>query len=100
MGNNQEQIAEQISSLHERLNDLEGILRQLSDKVDEPPLPLSYLSVIQAGEYLGISKSSVYRLIESGAIPYTNVGKRNLRLRIEDLDKYLHKRKVVKKSIL
>lgn len=100
MGNSNELIAAQISVLQEKLNDMEGILRQLSTKIDEPPLPVSYLSVIQAGEYLGISKSSVYRLIESGAIPYTSVGKRNLRLKIEDLDKYLHKRKVVKKSIL
>ena len=46
------------------------------------------LSVEDAAAYLSVSKPTIYRLVRSGAVPHTRVGKM-LRLRVADLEAYL-----------
>ena len=50
------------------------------------------LSVEEVGTYLGTSRPTVYRLMDSGALPSIHIGRRRLVLR-EDLDKFLQERK-------
>ncbi len=49
----------------------------------------TFLTVLQAAAYLGISKRTLYRLIEDGRIGYLKVSERGLRLRPEHLEHYL-----------
>ena len=44
----------------------------------------------QVAEYLQLSKSKIYALIQKGAIPHVRVG-RNVRIRQSDLDAWLEK---------
>jgi len=50
------------------------------------------LSVDEVGEFLGISRSGVYRLVRSGEVPSYRVGER-LRFRQEEIDTYVDQRK-------
>ena len=49
-------------------------------------------SVEEAGNYLGTSRPTVYRLMDSGDLPSIHIGRRRLVLR-EDLDKFIRDRK-------
>lgn len=46
------------------------------------------MTVEDAADILGVSKMTVYRLIESGDIPHLRVG-RSYRIRGDDFDRYL-----------
>lgn len=60
-----------------------------SDATNEEPDDLETLSIAQAQEKLGVSRSTVYMLLNSGALAWTQVGKRRRILRSE-LFGYLH----------
>lgn len=49
-------------------------------------------SVEEAGIYLGTSRPTVYRLMDSGGLPSIHIGRRRLVLK-EDLDKFIQDRK-------
>jgi excisionase family DNA binding protein len=53
----------------------------------ETPRPL--LSIEEAAAYLGISRSSLYRLIDSGAIASVRVLKRKQRVERTELDRFI-----------
>lgn len=62
-----------------------------------PPMPLAkdkepqeWLNPTQAAEYLGISRQSLYKLMDKGALPFQSVkGIQKRRLRKADLDQLL-----------
>lgn len=52
------------------------------------------LSVNDTAEYLGITRSSVYRMINAGDLPVVHVGSRTL-LDRHDLDAFIERNKAV-----
>jgi excisionase family DNA binding protein len=54
-------------------------------------LPTAVLDVREAAAYLAVEAVTVYRLVRSGELPHTRVG-RSVRFRVEDLDRYLAER--------
>lgn len=46
----------------------------------------TYLSLIEAADYLGITPAGVRKFIASGQLPAYRLGKRPIRIRLEDLD--------------
>lgn len=46
------------------------------------------LSVIEAAEYLGLSKITIYKLVSEQKIPVVKLGARDL-FRVDDLDKWV-----------
>lgn len=64
------------------------------------PVRLLY-SVVEAGELLNISKSSVYDLIETGDLPKVMVGKtgKTIRIAATDLQAYIDNQRVVKTEV-
>ncbi len=53
--------------------------------------PTAVLDSHEAAAYLAVSEASLYRLVRSGEVPHTRVGK-SLRFRIAELDAYLEAR--------
>lgn len=53
--------------------------------------PTAVLDVREAAAYLAVEPLTVYRLVRSGELPHTRVG-RLLRFRLEELDRYLEER--------
>jgi excisionase family DNA binding protein len=47
-----------------------------------------FVTVAEVAEQLRVSNMTVYRLIQSGQLPSTRVG-RSYRIRVEDVDRYL-----------
>jgi excisionase family DNA binding protein len=75
----------------EKLNDKLDKLNELLEKkfYQNNPSPEQYLlSVDEAYEYLGISRSSLYHLIRSGSITFRRIGGRK-KFNVKDLDNYL-----------
>lgn len=54
-----------------------------------------WLSVVEAAEYLGISKETIYRLIESDNIPKFRIGKL-WKFKTTDLDQWIESGKASK----
>lgn len=48
-----------------------------------------YLTSKEIAEILGISKAYVYKLLSSGIIPIVRIGKKSIRVKQEDFDKYI-----------
>jgi len=53
--------------------------------------PTAVLDVHEAAAYLAVTPGTVYRLVRSGELPHTRVG-RSVRFRVADLDRYLQER--------
>jgi excisionase family DNA binding protein len=53
------------------------MIMAIGQLLDTDPLPLT-LSVEQAGEFLGISRSAAYRAVSSGELPSVRIGRRLL----------------------
>ena len=53
---------------------------------------MSYLSIQEAAEHLGVEYKTVYRLVKQGEIPAGKIG-RVFRIRREDLDAYFERQK-------
>jgi putative molybdopterin biosynthesis protein len=47
------------------------------------------LTVEEAAEWLSISKPTIWRIIRRGEIPVVRIGQRTIRLRLEDLEKFI-----------
>jgi excisionase family DNA binding protein len=60
-----------------RMSLKEGMIMAVDHLLDADPLPLT-LSVEQAGEFLGISRSAAYRAVSSGELPSVRIGRRLL----------------------
>ncbi len=55
-------------------------------RIDHLP---DYMRVPQAAEFLGISVSTLYRLVEAGRIGYVRVTERNIRISREQVATFL-----------
>lgn len=60
-------------------------------KFERYGMPTAVLDAVEAAAYLAVTKDQVYRLVRSGELPHTRVGK-SIRFRVEDLDAYLEER--------
>lgn len=56
-----------------------------------PPAPPAVMTIDDLAEYLQVSKSSLYKLVQSGQIPGQKVGK-HWRFRRDTIDRWLDKR--------
>jgi len=54
----------------------------------------TYLSTEEATEYLGISKSLLYRLTSHSLIKHIKISRKLLRFKLNDLDEFMEKYKV------
>lgn len=61
-------------------------------------LPKRYLNVDEVALYIGVPKSTVYRLVEARNIPFNRVGKATLRFDIKAIDKWMERRLVPARS--
>ena len=50
-----------------------------------------YVSIGQAAEAMSVSTKTIRRRINDGAIPAYRFGRRNLRIRVEDLEAVTHR---------
>jgi excisionase family DNA binding protein len=48
-----------------------------------------YLSEKQTAEYMGVSPSTIRRMVSDGVIPITRIGKRRIVISLERLEKWL-----------
>lgn len=72
----------------ERLVRLERKVRDLTKDKSTTEKEIKFLDISRACAYLGISRTSLYTLMRTGALPYTMVGKQR-RLIMTDLTRYL-----------
>jgi excisionase family DNA binding protein len=77
------------------LFDLAVRIKQLEDRLDRlanqpPPLPKppKYVDVATASQILGLSRSSLYNLMQAGKLSFVQVG-RQRRVLAADIEKYL-----------
>lgn len=56
----------------------------------QPRLPV-YVSIGEAAEALAVSTKTIRRRISTGEIPAYRFGRRNLRIRVEDLESATHR---------
>jgi excisionase family DNA binding protein len=47
------------------------------------------MSIRESSEYLGLSPDSIGRLVKSGTIPASRLGERVVRIKREDLDRFV-----------
>lgn len=52
------------------------------------------LNNTEAANFLGVSPHSLRRFVALGLIPFTKIGKRLVRFRLEDLEAYLNRQTV------
>ncbi len=57
-------------------------------------VPPEWLTVEQVAEWLQVSTKTIRRYIEDGSLPAVNLGGRAIRIRRQDLDAWLEKRRV------
>lgn len=72
----------------DRLVRLERKVRDLTKEKWTAEKEIRFLDISGACAYLGISRTSLYTLMRTGALPFTLVGKQR-RLIMADLTKYL-----------
>jgi excisionase family DNA binding protein len=80
--------------------DSEHILEKLERLIASPPTKPPLLTTSQAAAYLGISKSTLYKLCSEHAIPYHKPGGKLNYFAVEDLDAYLLRNRVSSQSEL
>jgi len=82
-----EQLPSAVSELLEKLDVIEGLLRNQSSQ--EPLTPLcQFLTVREAAKYLNLAVPTVYSLVNRGELPYMKRSKRLYFLR-EELIEYI-----------
>ncbi len=57
-------------------------------------LPPEWLTVEQVADWLHVSTKTIRRYIEDGSLPAVNLGGRAIRIRRQDLEAWLEKRRV------
>jgi len=57
-------------------------------------MPSRCVSPTQVAELLGVSRSSVLRLLRSGALPCVRVGPRTLRVSVNELERFVAARMI------
>ena len=78
----------------ERLNAIENLLRNL--KKDDPIVssPVSEIfNINQAAIYLGVAKSTVYKMTSSRLIPHSKISKR-IYFKRNEIDEWINKHKI------
>jgi len=50
-----------------------------------------YVTIKEACQFLGISRSTIYRLMSEGQIPYAKIGGHATRYNLQDLETYARK---------
>lgn len=91
---------ETMQEVLRRLTALETKFEKVIIHEREAKFEIRYLDLKEACTYLGIKKSSMYRLMQAGRIPYARIGAQR-RFLVEDLDKLIQKSyKKVRPSVL
>lgn len=91
-------LLEKVSHLAEELTDLQGEVEHLVEATsvqaesDSSRAMPAYLTIKQAQDYLGLSRTTLYRLMRSGALPHHRVGS-SVRLIPSEIDDYIQNRK-------
>ena len=87
----------EIGVLESKLGPLESVIEKVP--IQEPPVSnqekhaKKTLTLIEAAEYLNVSKSTLYKYTSEATIPYYKIGSRIL-FKTEELDVWLKERKV------
>jgi len=70
--------------------------KQSEVRTPDQSLPTEYprahrphMSIRESSEYLGLSPDSIGRLVKSGTIPASRLGERVVRIKREDLDRFV-----------
>jgi excisionase family DNA binding protein len=63
------------------------------------PMTENIFTIPEVAEYLKLSKSKVYMLVQQGKIPHVRIG-RNVRIRETDLKKWLEKNAITESVAL
>jgi len=53
------------------------------------------LDIDEASEYLGITKNTLYGMTSQRRIPFVKIGGKMLRFDVQDLDRWIEKKKIV-----
>lgn len=90
----------EYETIVEKVSQLEKEIEKLKVQNQTIPEKDRYMDMKNACMLLGISRASIYRIMERGELSYTNIGKQR-RMLISDLMKYSeNKRKEALGSIL
>jgi len=80
-----------------KMNDVLRRLAALEQKFEkviiherESKIEIRYLDLEEACTYMGIKKSSLYKMMKAGLVPFTRIGAQR-RFLVEDLDKLIMK---------
>jgi excisionase family DNA binding protein len=78
----------------ERLNTIENLLRS-SKKIDPVLIaPVNEIfNMVQAADYLGLAKSTVYKMTSSRLIPHSKIGKKIV-FKQNEIDDWITKHKI------
>ncbi|MCL2627077.1 MAG: helix-turn-helix domain-containing protein [Oscillospiraceae bacterium] len=57
-------------------------------------MPDELLTVAQVADYLKLSTKTVYRLIQKGQLFASRIGNNSLRIKMSDVENYLHSRRL------
>lgn len=52
------------------------------------------LTAAEAAKYLGVTRSTLYKYKEAGLLAYHKIGSMRFRISIEDLDRFIERRRV------
>ena len=78
----------------ERLNTIENLLRTTKRNDPTPSVPVNeILNMSQAADYLGLAKSTIYKLTSSRLIPHCKIGNK-IAFKRSDLNEWITKGKV------
>lgn len=102
----EEKMAELIMKFEEvqlffgKFNDIHEISKHLSYIMSQIYLHKEFLTMNDAADYLGLSKSQLYQLTSNKLIPYYKPGGKNIFFRIEDLNDYVKQNRIMPTSEL
>ena len=80
-----QEVLDRLERLERKFNDLRREKRQAEEKT-----PLRYLDLTEACQFVGLSRTTFYRYMRSGHIPFTMVGKQR-KFFVEDLENFVRK---------
>ena len=69
----------------------------------QEPMPVNtnrYVTIKEACQFLGISRTTIYRLMSEGQIPYTKMGGHATRYHLQDLETFARKSVILKSGVL
>lgn len=57
------------------------------------------LRIPEVAEILQVSKTTAYRLVQEGGLPAVKIGKSSVRVRMEDLERYIQLNMILNMSV-